>query len=87
MFGIQACRAYLDIAENLPPEAWKTLKRPTRDSRGVQRRARPTKVKRQVVQDRGYKDIRPVLESVAEFAHQPNACGRAYRVIALVKQL
>ena len=87
VFGIQACRAYLDIAEQLPPEAWKTLKRPTRDNGGVQRRARPTKVKRQVVQDRGYKDIRPVLESAAEIAHQPNACGRAYRVIALVKQL
>ena len=29
VFGIQACHAYLDIAEQLPPEAWKTLKRPS----------------------------------------------------------
>jgi hypothetical protein len=29
----------------------------------------------------------PCLESVGEFMHQPNACGREYRVIVLVKEL
>ena len=87
VFGIQACPAYLEIAEKLPSEAWERLERPTGSSSGTQLRARRRRVKQQVVKDREFKDIRLAKESVAEFMHRPNACGREYRVIVLVKEL
>ena len=87
VFGIQACPAYLEIAEKLPSEAWERLERPTGSSSGTQLRARRRRGKQQVVKDREFKDIRLAKESVAEFMHRPNACGREYRVIVLVKEL
>jgi hypothetical protein len=87
VFGIQACPTYLEIAEKLPSEAWATLKRPTRGASGTQARARRRRVKQQVVKDRAFQDIRLTKESVAEFMHRPTACGRAYRVVVLAKEL
>jgi hypothetical protein len=86
VFGIQACHSYCEIAEKLPPEAWKTLERPGRKSAGPSR-ARPQNVKQQVVEKRQFKDLRLAKESVAEFMHRPTACSREYRMVVLVKEL
>jgi hypothetical protein len=50
-------------------------------------RRRPENVKQQVVEARQYKDLRLIEERVAEFVYRPAKCKRAYRVIALWKEV
>jgi Transposase DDE domain len=50
-------------------------------------RAKPTRVKDDIVRSRGYKKIRTAGEDVREFTYRPGACQRDYRVVALRKDL
>jgi hypothetical protein len=51
------------------------------------RRARPPRVKEQIVREKGYKNIRLKSEDVAEFRYQPTRCDREYRVVVVRKNL
>jgi hypothetical protein len=44
-------------------------------------------VKQQIVQEKGYKDLRLVREDIAEFEHKPSRADRTYRVVVLRKQI
>ncbi len=86
IFGIDATQALYEIAENLRQNAWKELRRrPKRKVRSVRRRAE--KVKQQIVEQRGFEDVRLAKEHVAEFIYRPAKCRRSYRVIAVWKDL
>lgn len=74
-------------ADDLPNSAWKRLKRPPKYEVQTQRRARPERVKQQIVELRDYKDIRLLGETVAEMPYRPVACRRAYRLIVVHKEL
>ena len=50
-------------------------------------RAKQPRVKQQVVEDKGYKDLRLVREDVAEFSHKPTRAKHSYRVVALRKTI
>ena len=87
VFGYD-CTAALHIeADELPNSAWKRLKRPPRDARQTQPRARPERAKQQVVEARGFKDIRLEDEWVAELPYRPQACQHTYRLIVVRKNL
>ncbi|MDC0937026.1 IS1380 family transposase [Pirellulales bacterium] len=86
VFGINATETLYELAENLPPEAWKTLDRPEREIKTTRRR-RPENVKQQIVEAREFTDIRLAAEHVAEFEYQPVACRRPYRVVVVWKDL
>jgi hypothetical protein len=86
-FGIDAMPKLVEIAEGLQKTAWGPFRRgPRREPRG-DCRARPENVKQRIVVEGGYKDIRLESEWVAQFQYQPGRCGRAYRVVALKKDL
>jgi hypothetical protein len=87
VFGIDAMPNLYEIAENLPPEAWKELVRRVKHQVKTEPRQRPENVKQQVVEEREYKDIRLVKERVAEFTYQPGKCQKAYRVVVVWKEL
>jgi hypothetical protein len=87
VFGIDAMPNLLEIAEKLPPEAWKVLTRRVKHQAKTAPRQRPENVKQQVVEEREYKDIRLVKEHVAEFTYQPGKCQKAYRVVVVRKEL
>lgn len=87
VFGIDAMPNLYEIAEKLPPEAWKVLVRRVKHQVKTEPRQRPENVKQQVVEERKYKDIRLVKEHVAEFTYQPGECQRAYRVVVVRKEL
>ena len=87
IFGIDATPALYEIAENLPQNAWKELRcRPKRTVRTVPRR-RAEKVKQQIVEQRGFEDVRLAKEYVAEFIYRPAKCHMSYRVVAVWKDL
>jgi Transposase DDE domain group 1 len=87
IFGIDATKKLYELAENLPPSAWKVLKRPAKYKIKTERRRKPTNVKQQVVEAREYENIRTVGEKVAEFMYRPGNCRRAYRVVVVCKDL
>jgi len=88
VFGMDAMPNLVKLAEELPDSAWRDLKR----SRNAARKGKPTRARRpndkeQFVVKKEYKNKRLEKEFVAEFDDQPTACGRAYRMVVLKKQV
>ncbi len=87
IFGIDATETLYDLVDNIPREAWKTLRRRVKHVVKTKPRKRPDKVKQQVVEKRGFENIRTVKEQVAEFTYQPGNCEKAYRIVVVTKDL
>jgi len=87
VYGIDAMANLVDLADSLPEEAWRPLNRRVKHHVKTQPRRRPTNVKEQVVVRRKFKNIRLDSELVAEFAYQPVACAKAYRLVVVCKNL
>jgi hypothetical protein len=87
VFGIDAMPNLYEIAENLPPEAWKPLAPKSRPQPKTGPRARPPNVKQQVVEQREYRDVRLAREWVAEFDYRPAACEHTFRMVVVWKDL
>ena len=87
VFGIDACPAYAEKAEEVPTEVWQELERVAKHRVTTNPRARPKNVKQLVVADRQFTDIRLAKESVAEFRYRPTACTNEYRMVVLFKEL
>jgi len=86
VFGLDLTAGHHVNADDLPNDAWKTLKR---DQKGPPRkpRARPERVKQRIVVERQFKDIRLESEDVAEMPYRPVACQITYRLVILRKNL
>ena len=50
-------------------------------------RQRRENVKQQVIEQREFEDVRTVKEHEAEFTYQPGKCEKAYRIVAVWKEL
>lgn len=94
LFGIDARKNLLLLAESLGKSAWKELARPPRyevktDSEGLalHPRARPVNVKEQIVAERNFKSLRLQCEHVAEIDYQPVKCRKSYRLIICRKTI
>jgi hypothetical protein len=87
VFGIDAMPNLYEIAEKLPLEAWKPLRRPPRYEVKTSPRARPQNVKQDIVEKRQFTDIKLIQEHVAEFSYRPVKCKKAYRVVVVWKDL
>ena len=87
VFGIDAMPNLYEKVENLPKTAWKRLRRRVKHNVKTTPRARPANVKKQVVKDRKFKNIRLVDEYVAEFTYRPTLCKKSYRVVVVWKDL
>lgn len=86
-FGLDVTPQQHIRADELPESAWKPLKRPAKYQVKTQKRRRPERVKQQIIEERGFKDIRLVDEWVAEMPYRPVACKRDYRLIIVRKNL
>jgi hypothetical protein len=86
-FGYDSAPNLKEIADKLPPSAWRPLVRPTRYSVKTKPRRRPTNVKEQIVKERGYVNQRLVSEDVAEFDYQPTACRKVFRMVVVRKNI
>lgn len=87
VFGVDAMACLKHRADNLPEAQWQELERlPKYEVRTTPRGRRPS-VKEQIVEARGYKNVRLCGEQIAEFKYRPGKCNRAYRMIVLRKNL
>ena len=87
VFGLDLTVGHHVDADDLPANAWKPLKRRPEHQRPEKPRARPERVKQQIVVERQFKDIRLVDEEVAEMPYRPVACQTTYRLVILRKNL
>lgn len=87
LFGIDAMPNLYEIAENLPLDAWRELKRPPRYQVQTRPRTKPENVKERIVQQRGFENIRLAKEHVAQFDYRPVKCRNTYRVVVVWKEL
>jgi len=88
VFGMDASPTLRQRAEALDPARWRRLHRPApyQTSTGKTRARRPNH-KQRIVRERGYLNLELGHEDVAEFFYIPGKCSRAYRVIALRKNI
>jgi hypothetical protein len=87
VFGMDVTPGLHVLADDLPPDAWRELKRPPKYEVRTRPRLRPENVKEQVVRQREYKNITLEGESVAEMDYRPVACRKTYRLVVLRKDL
>ena len=87
VFGFDAMPNLVQIANELPASAWAVLPRPAKYEVKTEPRGRRENVREQIIRENGYKNIKLKGEQVAEFAYQPTACVRPYRMIVVRKNL
>ena len=87
VFGINAMPNLVKLAENLPETAYTYLIRQAKYTVKTKTRSKPANVKKQIVKQRGYKNIRLQSELTAEFKYTPTKCRKSYRVVVLKKNL
>lgn len=87
IFGINAMRNLITIAEKLPSSAWKRLHRPAKYTVKTEPRGKPEDVKDWIIRDREFKNVRLRCEDVSEFPYSPTSCKKTYRIVVLRKNL
>jgi hypothetical protein len=87
VFGYDAKKNLVDMAEALPESQWQPLERPPRYEVKTKERRRPENVKEQVVKQREFENIRLNSEQVAEFNYRPTHCQKTYRMVVVRKNL
>jgi hypothetical protein len=88
VFGMDANAALTRIADALDPSCWRRLERkaPYENKTG-QTRTRREDTKEHIVKQKGYLNLQLNYEDVAEFDYTPGKCKRAYKVVALRKNI
>ena len=88
VFGMDAMKNLIGIAESLPNSAWSELKRkPKTVNKTKKTRTKRPNYKEQFVVEKKYKNKILKQEFVAEFDYSPTACRNTYRMIVLRKQV
>ena len=87
VFGCDARANLLAHADALPRGAWTRLVRPAPYAVRTEPRERPANVKAAIIVARAFKNLRLDSEAVAEFAYQPGACAKPYRMIVVRKNI
>jgi hypothetical protein len=86
VFGLPAHPKLVEIAEGLEERKWRQLRRDRRAS-GKRRGSRKPRIKRKIIEERGYRHLELEQEEYTEFAYRPTKCSRDYRVVVLRKTI
>lgn len=87
IFGMDAHKKAVGLAEALADEAWTPLERLPRYEIATRARRKPERVKEGIVRFRGYENKKLVGESVAEIEYRPQKCEKSYRLIVVRKNI
>ncbi|MBK6940530.1 MAG: IS1380 family transposase [Planctomycetes bacterium] len=87
IFGTDARAGVVMAADRLPESSWTLLERSERAPIRTAPRAKRSRVKDSIVEQRGYKTLVLAREHVAEFPIQPRACARPYRCVVVRKTI
>jgi hypothetical protein len=87
VFGYDAHKNLVDLADSLPASAFRAFPRTPRHEPRTDSRAKRDNAKDAVVREKEYENIRLVSEEIAEFPYRPTACAKTYRMVVLKKNL
>jgi len=87
VFGYDAKRNLVEIADSLADSAWTRLARRPKYMVSTEPRAKRRNAKEAVVRARKYTNLRLVSEEIAEVSYRPAACRRPYRLVIVRKNL
>ncbi len=87
LFGYDARANLIREADALPAAAWTPLVRRPAYEVQTEPRQRPVNVKEATIVEREFKNLRLTAEAVAEFAYQPVACTKPYRMVVVRKNI
>jgi hypothetical protein len=87
VFGYDARAKVIRHADALPARAWRRLVRRPSYEVQTEPRHRPANVKEAIIVEREFKNLRLEAEAVAEFAYQPVACTKPYRMVVVRKNI
>jgi hypothetical protein len=87
VFGYDARANVIREADALPARAWRPLVRRSSHEVQTEPRHRPVNVKETTIVARAFKNFRLESEAVAEFAYQPTACAKPYRMVVVRKNI
>ena len=85
VFGYDANRSFVSWAGNLDDWEYSELVRKADRVFTGRPRAKPTRVKEEIVREREFYNQRLVAEDLAEFDHQPSKARQSYRIVVLRK--
>lgn len=87
IFGYSARQNLVQDAQELvDEEEYERLVRQANQAfADVKRRKKPPRVKQQIVNERGYKNLQVIQEDVADFPYRPTCTQRDYRIVVLRK--
>lgn len=87
VFGYDAHKNLVNKAVHIGDDDYVELvRRAEQQFANVKRRTKPPRVKQQVVEQRGFRNIRLVSEHLAEFQYTPSKAKKSVRIIALRKE-
>jgi Transposase DDE domain group 1 len=87
VFGIDARKNLIAWGDSAPSDLYRELERRAEHEIKTKPRTRPDNVKDAIVKARGFTVLRTKSEDVIDFEYQPTTCSRAYRVVALRKNI
>lgn len=90
VLGYDANPTFVDRAGRLPEQHYAELERRATEvfaaqARQTKSRTKPPRIKEQIVEERGYRNLVLIGEDVAEFEHKPTKAERFYRIVVLRK--
>jgi len=87
IFGYDAKRNLVDLADSLDNSAWRAFHRPKKTKVPTKTRERRDNVKDQIVVDKDWKSLRLNSEEIAEFPYSPVKCHKSYRIVVIKKNI
>jgi len=87
VFGYDARANVIREADALPTRAWTRLVRRPPYQVQTEPRQRSANVKAAIIVEREFTNLRLEAEAVAEFAYQPVACAKPYRMVVVRKNI
>lgn len=85
VFGFDANKNLLEMADLLEGTAWRTLERPAAYEVKTEPRARRADVKQEIIERREFTQLTTEVEEVADFEYRPHRCATSYRMVVLRK--
>ena len=87
LFGMDAHPKAVTLAQGLKKAQWQPLERLPKYEIRTEPRRKPERVKEQIVQRKGYRNLKLVGEEVAEMTYRPSKCQEDYRLVILRKNI
>ena len=87
VFGYDANQHFVDRAYNIEESEYAELERRANDIFSGKPRAKPVRVKDDIVKERAYLNKVLICEDLAEFEHKPSKAKQSYRIIVLRKTI